>query len=65
MVLADVVDERLDGVVVLLTQRTLVPTRAVGRLVFHQVALVHRVEGTLFTPVELASVLTHVGVQVT
>ena len=65
MVLANVVLQRLDSVVVLVAQVALVPMPRVCRLVFHQVALVGRLEAAFIATVELAGMLPHVSIQIT
>ena len=65
MVLADVVDQRLESGVVLAADHALGALTAVRHLVFDQVALVDRLEVTLVAAIELTSVLPHMSVQIT
>lgn len=64
MVLSDMVDEGLEGVVVLFTYVTLVSYITMDCLMFQYMTFVHRFKITDLALEKLSCMLPHVGVQV-
>lgn len=64
MVLSDMVDEGLEGVVVLFTYVTLVSDITMDCLMFQDMTFVHRFKITDLASEKLSCMLPHVGVQV-
>ena len=64
MVFADVIDQGLDGIVVFLTDGTLVTDFGVNGQVLYQMGLVRRLEATDGTCVKLTCVDSHMCVEI-